>query len=103
MFRFLERLLGFDNRLFGAQRNPHWPKIRASYMKQHPKCEILCGKKATDCHHILPVHLFPNEELNPQNFLAVCEDCHFIFGHFFNYRSYNKDIRNDIQRIKNRP
>ena len=91
--------------LFGG-RSKNWPSVRKAYINQHPKCEI-CGKKpllrSNEVHHILPFHLYPTLELNPENFITLCRTHHFEWGHFFSFKSYNQDIRKDIERIKNRP
>lgn len=44
------------------------------------KCEI-CGKKAEHAHHIQPKKLEPGLALDPDNGLAVCEECHYKYGH----------------------
>jgi len=92
----------FGDKLFGAQRNPKWRNLRNQFIKVHPKCEV-CGKKGKIVHHILPVHKFPALELEEENLISVCRECHFSFCHFFSWWSYNKDIKNDIERIKQRP
>jgi len=92
----------FKDRLFGAVRSPAWKHVRGIYIIDHPKCEI-CGKKGKEVHHIHPVHLYPEEELNLDNLVTLCRRHHFEWGHFFDWRSLNENIKDDIQRIKNKP
>lgn len=88
-----------EDRMFGAIRSGKWPTLRTKWLKKNPLCEI-CRKKATDVHHIFPVFLFPQYELNEKNLASVCERCHIAFGHFYNYRLYNPEFKRDSQRIK---
>lgn len=44
------------------------------------KCEY-CGKKAVLAHHIQPKKLEPFFALDPENGLACCEECHYLYGH----------------------
>lgn len=48
---------------------------RANY-----RCEY-CENNATDAHHIKPVKLEPFFILDPDNGIACCEKCHYIYGH----------------------
>ena len=71
------------------QRNPaqvafyksaRWLKARAAYLEaQHYVCER-CGGAATIVHHrtyITPENVTdPSVTLNPENFEALCHDCH---------------------------
>ena len=48
-------------------------------------------------HHIHPFHLHPEMELEPWNLITLCEkrghDCHFVFGHFHNWRAFNPIVK----------
>lgn len=48
---------------------------RANY-----ECEY-CGKKATDAHHERPIKIEPFFALDPDNGIACCEKCHYLYGH----------------------
>lgn len=61
-------------------RSKQWRKARAAYMEaRHHVCER-CGRPATIVHHrqhITPGNVSdPSITLNPENFMAVCVDCH---------------------------
>jgi len=70
---------------------------------------MACGAcKKLEVHHIVPVHLNPDLELDPENLITLCDKyCHFIFGHLMDYKSWNVDVVNDsaeyLQKIKNKP
>jgi|GEM_PF-929352 len=94
-------------------RSGEWPKARAAYLAEHPLCAV-CGEHLkVEVHHIRPFHLHPDLELDPANFITLCEDdqdgvnCHLFFGHLGNFKSYNEDVVADAaswqQKIANRP
>lgn len=76
---------------------PGWTKLRKEWIAGHPSCAC-CGI-TTDLavHHILPIHLFPEKQLDQTNLITLCQYtprfCHFVFGHFFDWWGYNSDIR----------
>jgi len=100
MFQWLKTL--FQDRTFGAIRNSAWPKLRDWYFRKNPFCEV-CGKRAKEIHHIVPVHIDNSKELEISNLISLCRRHHFEIGHFFNFRSYNKDIKEWVDKIKNKP
>ena len=85
----------------GRKRSSRWRKVRAAHLEQYPRCFVCGGKKKIECHHILPFHLFPEYELNPNNLLTLCErkkygiNCHLLIGHLGNYKRRNKSCRKD--------
>jgi len=52
-------------------------------------------------HHVVPVHIDPSRELDPENLVTLCEgpsfNCHLFFGHLRNWSSFNPDIRKDAE------
>jgi 5-methylcytosine-specific restriction protein A len=81
-------------------RSSHWPKVRAEYLEQHPTCEVCGATEKLNVHHILPFHLHPQLELDPDNLITLCEDeayvnCHLFVGHLANFRGYNPDVVKD--------
>jgi 5-methylcytosine-specific restriction endonuclease McrA len=95
----------------GTKRSSQWPKVRDAYLKEHPLCEVCGGTKRLNVHHKKPFHLFPELELEPRNFLTLCESSsvndHILYGHLRNFKSYNPDVETDAptwkQKILNRP
>ena len=101
-------MFGFFKKIRYAVRSPKWQAVRKEHIKNNPNC-IACGRnKKVEAHHIEPVHVWPEKELNPSNLVTLCDDpCHLIFGHLMNYKSWNEYIINDskeyLDRIQNRP
>jgi len=89
----------FDKKIRYAVRSPKWPAVRKEHIKKQPCC-MACGScKKPEVHHIVPVHLDPSKELDPSNLITLCDKyCHFIFGHFMNYKSWNVNIVEDSSR-----
>lgn len=74
-------------------RSPLWPKVRKAHLAEHPRCEA-CGKKGMNqVHHEIPVHVAPEKELDRDNLITLCGDCHFVFGHLWNWVSWNTAVR----------
>jgi len=95
MFNFL----GLKNReLRYAVRSPKWASVRKQHLSLYPNCAA-CGKgKKVEVHHIKPVHLHPEMELDLENLISLCDDpCHLVFGHFFDYKSWNINVREDCE------
>jgi hypothetical protein len=71
-----------------------WRSVRKAHLQKYPTCEV-CGRaNKVIVHHIFPVDIAPELELTENNLITLCETpCHFMFGHFFSYHCYNKDVR----------
>lgn len=97
----------------GKKRSQEWPKARKAYLKIHPKCFVCLGTDKLNVHHKQPFHLNPELELDPKNFITLCEtkkkgiNCHLAFGHLGSFKSFNKDVVEDTKtwrlKILNRP
>lgn len=97
----------------GLVRSTHWPKVRALHLKKNPTCIFCGGSHKLEVHHILPFHLHPDRELDPDNLATLCEqdkggvNCHLLAGHLGSYHSYNPDVVKDaaywLDKINNRP
>ena len=103
-------MFGFSFRKYlrYADRSPKWTSTRKEHLKSNNYCAA-CGRICKlEVHHIEPVHLNPNRELDPSNLITLCDDpCHLLFGHLMNYRSWNPDVLSDCEyfhnKIQNRP
>lgn len=101
MFNFLKKLRY-------AIRSPKWTNVRKEHLKNNPNC-VACGRdKKLEVHHIKPVHLFPELELDPSNLVTFCADpCHIVFGHLMNFKSWNSNVVIDsdlyLNKVNNRP
>lgn len=76
-------------------RSPFWPKLRAEHLKGQPACRACGCKDHLEVHHLLPVHLHPELEMDPSNLITLCEkpsrNCHLNVGHAGDWKSYCPD------------
>lgn len=90
------------------QRSSQWPKVRKKHLSSQPCC-MACGScKKPEVHHIVPVHVDPSKELDPDNLITLCDKyCHFAIGHLMSYHSWNTEVIQDsanfLNKIANRP
>ena len=89
----------FRDLALGVKRSSQWRRVRADHVKEYYICACCGGTKKLEVHHIKPVHLFPELELEPMNLITLCSrmKCHFIFGHLYNWESYNITIEEDLK------
>lgn len=104
---FLARLFAAD-RACGASRSPRWARVRKEHLAREPACEA-CGRGTRlEVHHVVPFHLAPELELDPDNLMTLCDPpCHLWVGHLGDYKSWNADAREDaegwLEKIRRRP
>lgn len=79
------------------RRSSKWPKFLHDFLKSHPLC-IGCGRKAETGHHVKPFHLFPEDELDPNNIVAVDVPCHFVLCHAEDWRLTVENVRDRLYR-----
>ena len=107
LFALAFLLIGLLTKAFSAERSPEWELVRAAYITFHPDCEACGGKNAPQVHHVLPFHLFPELELDPENLITLCRWHHLALGHLGDFSAYNPLIREDakrhLERVKMRP
>ena len=96
----------------GVPRSDKWPEVRAEFMKTHKTCAACGSDKDIQIHHIQAFHTHPELELDPSNFMPLCEggsekNCHRMFGHLDNWQSINETSREDamimLKKIQERP
>ena len=88
------------NKMQSSDRSPLWAKTRAAYLKSNPKCAVCGSDKKVEVHHKQPFHIHPELELDPANFISLCEskstlNCHLIIGHGGNFKDVNPDVEKD--------
>lgn len=85
-----------------CERSPKWPEVRNSHLVIQPVCQACKGTKDLNVHHIKPVHLFPELELDRDNLITLCEanQCHFMIGHGRDWKAYNVNVIEDANHIK---
>ena len=100
-------LCWFSVSLAARERSSRWDSVRREYLEQHPRCEACGGKVELNVHHIVPVHLCPDRELDPTNLITLCRWHHLPLGHLGDYRAFNPLVREDaarnLLRVKMRP
>ena len=94
-------------------RSPKWQTVRKKFIEANPECALCGSLEKVEIHHKKPFHLHPELELDVNNLIGLCESgkngiiCHRAFGHLGDYKSFNKNIDEDIaawkQKINNRP
>jgi hypothetical protein len=68
-----------------ASRSGEWRRVRNQHIASFPYC-ALCGAEARflkplEVHHIKPFHLHPELELDTNNLVVLCRNCHYQAGH----------------------
>lgn len=95
------------NKLIDYSRSPKWSNVRKEHLINESKCRACGRKKDLEVHHIIPYHIKPEYELNPNNLITLCSNCHLLFGHLMDYKSWNVNVVTDCEqislKIKNRP
>lgn len=81
-------------------RSPHWEKVRSDYLKEHDSCAACGRKEHLQVHHKQPFHSHPDLELDPTNFITLCEykkesECHLKIGHLGNWKKFNPNVVED--------
>lgn len=93
--------------LFGS-RSSKWSEVRKKHLSNQSFCQACGSNKKLEVHHIEPVHINPERELDESNLITLCSNnCHLLFGHLMSYKSWNinvtQDCSNHLNKIKNRP
>lgn len=101
MFDFFKRKIRY------AVRSPEWRTVRKLHLDKEPACRACAKSQGLEVHHIIPVHVDRTLELEPSNLITLCEKCHLIFGHLYNYKSWNTEVEKDsdkfLLKVKSRP
>lgn len=101
MFKYLkDRIQGKAPK--GAKRSSKWSKVRKKFLQDNPLCAVCGSHVKVEVHHIIPFHVAPDLELNPENLITLCEhgrfksiNCHLLVGHFANYQRVNLQCKSD--------
>ncbi len=97
----LSRIMGWlskDERSLGVARSPKWKAFRDSFIAKYPACAFCDTRFNPEAHHLRPFHLSPELELAESNLVTLCGTHHYELGHFFNWRKFNSDIINWINK-----
>ena len=82
-----------------SARSPKWRTVRNNFLQKNPCCQVCGSTENLIAHHIIPVHIDKNKELDENNLMTLCQNktmnCHFIFGHLLNWTKINPDVIKD--------
>ena len=90
-----------QGKLNGAKRSNKWPAARKAHLAKYPRCAVCGGKEKVEVHHKQPFHLHPELELDPTNFITLCEskkrgiNCHLLVGHVGSFKNFNPTVVED--------
>lgn len=81
-----------------------WYKLRKKFLQKNNKCSCCGTIRRLQVHHIKPVHLFPDKELEYSNLKTLCKRCHLFVGHLGNWKLWNRELEEDIKywKMKNK-
>ena len=81
----------------GRARSPKWPAVRAAHLKAHPTCAACGRRESLEVHHVQPVSVRPDLELDPENLLTLCADpCHLVHGHCMSWSRWCPTVVADV-------
>ena len=101
-------LFSRKNKIRFVARSSKWKNLREDHLFKNLCCAA-CGRTLKiEVHHIEPVHIKPDRELDPFNLITLCDSsCHLVFGHLMDYKSWNPSVIEDCMvyytKYKNRP
>jgi 5-methylcytosine-specific restriction protein A len=100
VFKFITSFFAKKEEYFG-KRSSDWKKVRDSFVKSHPFCSACGTKNKLEVHHIRPYHVSPELELDKKNLITLCRNCHYIFGHYCDWQSWNINVKADTDYYNN--
>lgn len=84
----------------GARRSSQWRGVRDAFLAGKV-CAVCGGQRCLVAHHVIPFHIAPDLELDPENLLPLCEaeryglNCHQFIGHLGNWSEMNVNVLAD--------
>ena len=103
----LATLKGGPAPIGAGERSPGWQAERNKHIKGNGSCRACGATTKLEVHHILPFHLYPALEMVEENWITLCKDCHYLFGHLKDWKSWNATVVEDsrvyLNKRKNRP
>ena len=85
-------------------RAAKWEIVKRNHLINEPICQWCGNAFNLIVHHIYPVHLFPELELDKNNLITLCRnkncECHLRHGHNGDWRKYNALIREACENKK---
>ena len=82
-------------------------KIKDEALANSGRRCCLCNKFKgikVEVHHIVPFHVDPSKELQPTNFITLCQskshNDHLIFGHLLDFHAQNAKVLTDAKNYR---
>ena len=91
---------------FGARRDKDWRRESKAF-KKGKVCAMTGTKKKLQVHHVFPVWLFPEKEMDKRYWIVLSGKKlygvvpHLFLAHLGNYRRYNPNIVKDAAKWYN--
>jgi len=95
--------LTYEGNVTKINRASGWHDVRLKFVQENPFCKICEKTECLHVHHKKPFHLWPELELSLDNLMVLCINCHLMWGHLLDWKSYNEQIDKDVARIAQRP
>lgn len=90
-----------------GERSPDWRTERNKYIKHNGSCRACGATTKLELHHKFPFHLYPELEMVKEEWITLCQDCHYLFGHLKDWKSWNPTVKEDaaefLLQVQNRP
>jgi hypothetical protein len=90
-----------------STRSSKWKTVRNNHLNKQTHCQACGTYKNLQVHHIIPVSIDKTKELDYNNLITLCKTCHFVFGHFMDWNSWNKNVIEDSEvyykKVLNKP
>ena len=90
-----DRLLRSAGAYWGAARSPKWSAVRRAFVRANPHCAACGTTKELEVHHIIPFHIDASRELDIENLMTLCQDCHLYIGHLKDWTRHNPHAPDD--------
>lgn len=89
------------NTLASSPRSKEWSKVRDAWIKENHVCAACGGTENLQVHHVKPFQFYPELELDPTNFITLCEkpsrNCHLNIGHSGDWKAWNPNVVEDAK------
>jgi hypothetical protein len=78
----------------GTPRSSHWSTFRINFLRGR-SCSGCDSTRELEAHHIVPFHIDPDRELDVDNLIPLCRECHYQIGHLRDWQTANPHVRDD--------
>lgn len=80
-------------------REYQWEKVAHAHLKIEGSCQCCTVVRELEVHHVIPWHVDESLRFLESNLITLCRPCHYRFGHWMKWTSYNPEIRALCQHI----